>query len=56
MRITVSMLFSYLPEDAEVYCPHSENEILGIKSINELENHCDTAYLYVAAPKDMENP
>ena len=52
MRITVSMLFSYLPEDAWVDCPHPENEILGIKSINELDEHCDTAYLYVAGPKE----
>lgn len=46
MSITVSMLLSYLPENAEIRCPHPENEILGIKRIGELGSRYDTAYLY----------
>ncbi len=47
MSITVSMLLSYLPESAEISCPHPENEILGIKSISELGSRYNTAYLYI---------
>ena len=45
MSITVSMLLSYLPESAEIYCPHPENEILGIKNVGELGSRYNTAYL-----------
>ena len=47
MSITVSMLLSYLPESAEIYCPHPENEILGIKNVGELGSRYNTAYLYI---------
>ena len=46
MSITVSMLFSYLPEDAGIHCPYPQNEILGIKNISDLGSRYDTAYLY----------
>ncbi len=53
MSITVSMLLSYLPENAEIYCPHPENEILGIKNISELGSRYNTAYLYIGRTDDM---
>ncbi len=49
MSITVSMLFSYLPEDAGIHCPYPKNEILGMKNISELGSRYDTAYLYTGA-------
>ncbi len=55
MRITVSMLFSCLPEDAGIYCPYPKNEISGIRSINEMGSRYDTAYLYIGGPEAAEN-
>lgn len=48
MKITVSILLSYLPEDAGVYCPRPENEILAVRKIGESGTLPDSACLYLA--------